>query len=412
MMSAVYITMHVICSHMDVNHARTRDYIGISGRNTLPFKDSEFRLYLLYTIGKEDPPLKVKRFIEEIRFHEDEKPKMSSEYKVLKKLCPVYYIKKQEPIIHIISPYEFYHDIKDARPLWRQAFVKLDIDEKTENDYRILRNHYENIRPSYRTTTNRSFLEQDRFKQQRELNKSIEKSYKQVRQLEDAINSTNRKNLGLCLTFRGLLAYLLSEREFRKRLENKKGKRKPKERYKEKAAGWRKDLVKRSSTRIHEVIRNSRVIREAPFLRHSELFESLGFGVVDLLLQISAELIDQLHIDADNDHYLLRRATERFLAEFEGYFFDRLRGAVKKRYPLNVVISHGIPLRPDEELESVVKRIANRKSTISTLNEYRKEMALQMKKWLLYDLKEREGTINKSLEMEHALKNEQKSPDS
>ena len=53
MMSAVYITMHVICSHMDVNHARTRDYIGISGRNTLPFKDSEFRLYLLYTIGKE-----------------------------------------------------------------------------------------------------------------------------------------------------------------------------------------------------------------------------------------------------------------------------------------------------------------------------------------------------------------------
>ena len=75
----------------------------------------------------------------------------------------------------------YYHDIKDARPLWRQAFVKLDIDEKTENDYRILRNHYENIRPSYRTTTNRSFLEQDRFKQQRELNKSIEKSYKQVR---------------------------------------------------------------------------------------------------------------------------------------------------------------------------------------------------------------------------------------
>ena len=109
---------------------------------------------------------------------------------------------------------------------------------------------------------------------------------------------------------------------------------------------------------------------------------------------------------------MIRRATERYLAEFEGYFFDRLRGAVKKRYPLNVAISQGIPLRPDEEPESVVKRIANRKYTISTLNEYRKEMALQMKVWLLNDLKERDNTVNKSLEMEHALKNEQKSPDS
>jgi hypothetical protein len=33
--------------------------------------------------------------------------------------------------------------------------------------------------------------------------------------------------------------------------------------------------------------------------------ERLGFDVVGLLLQISQELIDQLHIDANDDSYLL-----------------------------------------------------------------------------------------------------------
>jgi len=390
---------------MDAIHAGNNAFIRNDGRNILPFNDSEFRWYLLYTIGRGNPPLMVKHFVQVIRF--DESESMSYEYKILKKLCPVYFLKKEDPIVHLINPYEYYHDIKTARPLWINALVKLVIDERTENDYRILRDHYENIRHDYRTTKNESFQKEGRLKHQREASEIIEKEYLKTMYAEAAINSTNRKDLGLCLTFRGLLAYLLSEHELRKHIENKKGKRKSKERYKEKAVGWRKALVKRSSTRIHEVIRNPFTIKEAPFLEGSEHFESLGFDVLGLLLQISVELIDQLHIDANNDHYLLRRATERYLVEFDRYFFDRLQGAVKKRHPMNVALSLGIPLREDEEPDSVVERIANKKSMIATLNEYRKKMALQMKTWLLNDLKERDSTINKSLEMEHALKKEQ-----
>jgi hypothetical protein len=74
--------------------------------------------------------------------------------------------------------------------------------------------------------------------------------------------------------------------------------------------------------RIREVISNPLIIKKAPFLNFWRYFEKAGFNVVNLLLDISLEYINQLHIDAERDNYLLRRITERFFVELENIFYD------------------------------------------------------------------------------------------
>ena len=252
---------------------------------------------------------------------------------------------------------------------------------------------YENVRNEYRSTSKRSLLEGHRFKKIRERNELIEKYYSEVKACEAAINSRSKKDLSLCLTFRGLLAYLYSEHEYRKPIENKKDKRDAQERHKEKAIKGRKARLDSSTERICQVIRNPNVIKEAPFLKDSQFLESLGFDVVGLLLQISQELIDQLHIDANDDSYLLGRATERYFAEFNSYFFEALHGAVKKRYLMNVSF-----IQSDKTLE---------KSTIvSRLNDYRKMMAELLRTWTMSEIKGIDDTVNKSLALERWLKKE------
>lgn len=75
--------------------------------------------------------------------------------------------------------------------------------------------------------------------------------------------------------------------------------------------------------RIREVISNPLITEEiAPFLKYWQYFfnEDYNFNVIDLLLEISVELENQLHIDTKNDLYLLRRASERYFIEFENFF--------------------------------------------------------------------------------------------
>jgi hypothetical protein len=73
--------------------------------------------------------------------------------------------------------------------------------------------------------------------------------------------------------------------------------------------------------RIREVISNPLIIKKAPFLSFWGYFEEAGFNVVNLLLDISREYINQLHIDAERDNYLIRRITERFFVELENIFY-------------------------------------------------------------------------------------------
>lgn len=367
------------------------------GRNLLPFKDSEDIRKRLYLIGKSIPPITVKDFIQTIRYDDtlDEstgkyKTKMSFEYKILKRLFPAYYDKNAGQVMHKVFPFEYFHDIKQAKHLWTEAFVKLILDERTENDYRFLRERYENVRREYRVTSKQSLLEGARNKKIRERNESIEKHYAELSACEAAINSRPAKELGLCLSFRGLLALLHSEHEYRKHIEDKKGMRDLGKKHKDKAEKGRRTRINSSTERIHQVIRNPNVIIEAPFLKDSEFLESLGFDLVDLLLQISQELIDQLHIDANNDSYLLRRATERYFAEFNSYFFEALHGAVKKRYPMNVSF-----IQSDKTLE--------KSKIVSRLNDYRKMLVELLRTWAISEIK---GIDNKSLALERWLKKE------
>jgi hypothetical protein len=364
-----------------------RVYIGNSGkigRSILPLKDMKNLSDLLHSIGRNNQPLKVKEFTQTNRRREAER--MSYEYKILRKLCPVLYERKKDPIVRIINnPYEHYRGNRETRPLWTGAFAKLVLDEETENVHRSLMDRYKRLRPGYKTSTSKSFLKEVRFKEQRELNALFEKNYLQLKCIETKINSRNRKDLGLCLTFRGILAYLFSEGESRKNVERKKEVREMDEKETRKAAEMEEARRRKWRGRIRQVIRNPYVVKEAPFLEHSDLLENSGFDVIGLLLQIGTELVDQLHIDTDNDRYLLRRATERYFAEFNRAFFYGLRGAVKKRYPMNM---------------SYVKE----KSAVSTLNEYRKKMALQRRVWTLNDLKEIDNTIRTSIELEDILK--------
>lgn len=404
-MSVCYIRDHLYPSSEDVNLKRIErkkhQNTGKSekrGRNLLPFKNSDDLRTRLYLIGKSYPPPTVKDFIQKIRYDDtlDERTrkhrtKMSNEYKILKRLVPVYYEKNAGQILHKVFPFEYFHDIKQARHLWRGAFVKLILDERTENDYRFLWDRYENVRKEYRAASRKSLLKGDRNKKTRERNELIEKYYAELSTCEAAINSRPAKELGLCLTFRGILAFLHSEHEFRKRIEDKKGKRDLDKKQKEKAEKGRRANLNSSTERIHQVIRNPNVIKEVQFLKDSEFLESLAFDVVDLLLRISQELTDQLHIDSNNDSYLLRRATERYFAEFNSTFFEALHGAVKRRYPINVSF-----IQFDKNLQ--------KSTVVSRLNEYRKSMAELLRKWRTSEIKEIDDIDNKSLILERSLK--------
>jgi hypothetical protein len=104
----------------------------------------------------------------------------------------------------------------------------------------------------------------------------------------------NRENWRYTLNLRGLLLYLFS---------------------------WSQSTDNRQRIRkISEVISNPALIEKIPFLMHWQYFERTGFNIFDLLLSLSIEYQNQMHIDAEEDNYLLRRITERFFIEVENHF--------------------------------------------------------------------------------------------
>ena len=59
------------------------------------------------------------------------------------------------------------------------------------------------------------------------------------------------------------------------------------------------------------------IIEIAPFLEFPTKIEQVGFDGKKIAITIANELRNQLHIDTDNDYFLLQRFTERFYSEFE-----------------------------------------------------------------------------------------------
>lgn len=372
------------------------------GRNLLPFMNLKSVSDYLYKVGSKDPPVKVKDFIQDIRrdnTHNEvtgRKKKMSYEYKILAKLCPAYG-KKTDPIINKLDPFDAYNNIEEAKYLWTRAFVKLVIDERTAYDYQSVLEGYLNAQQDYNRSTSENSSQEETEKKR----KTYELKKHEKSKVFSAINSRNTKDLGLCLTFRGLLAYLFSEYNYQNEVERKKGKRDAEEAHSEMAGRGRKSRLDASADRVRNVIRNPNVQKEAPFLKDSELQEFLGFDVVGLLLQISVELIDQLHIDAGNDYYLLRRAMERYLADFDRLFFDALYDPVRDTYRMNLAF-----IQPQKSMGPSDKQISVDVSNVLRLNDYRITMA-QLVGWLMQrEMDDVRNMVSKSLSMEKSLKEE------
>jgi hypothetical protein len=131
-----------------------------------------------------------------------------------------------------------------------------------------------------------------------------------IREIRD-----NRENWRYTLNLRGLLLYLFHESNI---IFSKNSPTKNLSIYDQRKYDKRK---RESKDRIRAVISNPLIIKKLPFLNFWWYFEEAGYNVVDLLLEISREYINQLHIDAEHDNYLLRRITERFFIELENFFY-------------------------------------------------------------------------------------------
>jgi len=152
-----------------------------------------------------------------------------------------------------------------------------------------------------------------------------------------------RKNWKYSLSFRGLLLYIYNEYH----ADGKSDKR-----------------------RIRSVIQNPLVVEEAPFLKYSDEFEKHGFDVIGLLKKISEELFSQLHITAEEDNYLLRRATERYSVEVENYFYRRIELASSFPYI-------------QKEMGSEEYKIISEK-----INDYRQDIVKLRESWIVEQQKD------------------------
>lgn len=94
-------------------------------RNSLPFKNLEDIRDDLFRIGISSK-LQVKDLFQLIRF--DENTKMSREYKIFKRLCPIYYGRADCSILDMLNPfgaYKIHNPAGEDKHLWTTALVKL-----------------------------------------------------------------------------------------------------------------------------------------------------------------------------------------------------------------------------------------------------------------------------------------------
>lgn len=369
------------------------------GRNSLPFKNLENIRVDLFRIGI-SPKLQVKDLFPLIRF--DENTKMSREYKTFKKLCPIYYGKAGCPILNMLDPFRAYRNFAEDKYLWTTALVKLTIDRRTEEEYAQAVKCSLDAKQAYYHVSEQSNSEDEQSNSEViELKRVYEQKEHEKSKIKSAINSWNKKNLFVCLAFRGLLAYLFSEYELQNTSRAKKGKRNAKEKYNEKIVQPNEYSLNDSNNRIRQVIRNQSILEEAPFLRDSDLHESLGFDVIGLLLKISIELIGQLHIDTSNDFYLLKRAMERYLAEFDGFFFSTLSRSDPNG---GIYHMHVAFVRSQEGVKSIDERSQEDISNMLKLNNYRRDAAEFMASLVQQEMRDIEDIVIKSISFEQIFK--------
>ena len=120
-------------------------------------------------------------------------------------------------------------------------------------------------------------------------------SSKHINQIIEKFNKItgNRRYWKYRLNFRGLLLYLIL-------YDSDKFKH-----------------TKKDKKIFENVLSKPSIIEIAPFLEFPTKIEQVGFDGKKIAITIANELRNQLHIDIDNDYFLLQRFTERFYFEFE-----------------------------------------------------------------------------------------------
>jgi hypothetical protein len=247
---------------------------------------------VLWTILKSEKPPHSKEIVKVIRRNDDKY--MSNEYKVIKKL----------------------HERKYLAVILRQNDEKTASEIKKEVD----------LEKEYHQAQREIIQARHDFKLKKISKEELKIKEDKTSEIEKQIDSQFLRKCRYTSTFRGLLHYLYVEY-----LIDDIANRHSKINYKRKVGRERKQIKKKSKseldinsigghTRIHMVLLNPITLDIAPFLKYYELFEKAGFRVIDILFQISVELHNQLHIDAEGDNYLLRRATERYFVELENHF--------------------------------------------------------------------------------------------
>ena len=139
-----------------------------------------------------------------------------------------------------------------------------------------------------------------------------------------------KKNGETVPTFRGLLLYLYLCKKYSLKkhgmqdynYQTKPGRIGGDDDRKTSTLGARKHV--QTIREIGKIFSKPSVLEKAPFLKYWQDFRECGFDVIGLLLQIAEELHSQLHIDAESDKYLLRRASERYFVGVENYCYERL----------------------------------------------------------------------------------------
>ena len=178
------------------------------------------------------------------------------------------------------------------------------------------------------------------------------------------------------LSFRGLILYVyieslihnerIQKHQGRKRNNNKGPKR--------------KKLSDKYRQNILKVLSNPVTTEEIPFLMYWPEFRKSGFDVIGTLMNISSELINQLHVDAEEDNYLIRRATERYFIDINNYYYEDFESRI---LPAELYLTE-IEIQEEKELRN-------------RLRDYRCAVIHIQKTWLLTQLENLDRLLEYSM---------------
>lgn len=301
---------------------------------------------LEHALSRENRYLSMGELAEGIHHHYEEADKKSAEYKQIKKLLP--YEKRTSLRFRYVAP--GYFDVKERNDAPQQSI------QKVEKSYWEARDKYGQAVYDYE----HGKISSDELKVIEESKNAAFKEYRRLTQRYQ-IYAPNFRGL---LLFLYLCKILRLKKDIRNDFKNRPGKTKSKDDTRISTLGKRK--YNQTVRKIRRIIGKDHILKKAPFLKYWQDFEKCGFDVIELLLQIAEELHSQLHIDAENDKYLLRRASERYFVEAENYCHERLDDMLYSNY----LLLKG-KFTPEE-----LNRLAQ------TRHKYRRHMIPRLKGWI------------------------------